>query len=160
MRKIILVSLLIFLFSLIIVPSALATTYNAGTSIYAYLNAGDNMVQFSGAYDWTQSVPPLASITVVNNDFDANCSVTVKWHDSSNNIISTSTITSNGSNVVTGPSGNTGFYLYESCADSTTPSPQPWSYLASETDSAGNILNFNVPPAPSGGGGTGSNGCT
>lgn len=133
---------------------AFAATYYAGTSIYVYLEAGDNNVQFSGSYHWAQSYPPIDSITVVNNNFSSNCNIKIDWYDSNNNIISTSNISSNGSNTVNGPAGNTHFAIYGSCSDSSTPSPQPWAYIASETDSQGNTLIFDAPAPPSSGGGS------
>lgn len=133
---------------------ALAATYNANTSIYIYLKAGDNNAQFSGSYHWTQSYPPINSVTIVNNNFSANCNIKIDWYDSSNNVISTSNANSNGNNTINGPAGNTHFAIYGSCSDSSTPSPQPYSYILSETDSQGNVLIFDAPAPPSGGGGT------
>lgn len=142
------ISLLVICCMFLLPVPAFAATYYAGTSIYLYLEAGDSNVQFSGSYHWAQSVPPLASITIVNNNFNSNCNVRVDWYDSYNNIIGTSNVSSNGSNKINGPAGNTHFAIYGSCSDDETPSPQPWSYIAYETDSQGNILIFDVPSAP------------
>lgn len=150
MRKLSSIIITVFMLAWSCVP-AFAATYYANTSIYIYLDAGDNNVPFTGGYHWAQSYPPITSITIVNNSFSTNCNVRIDWHDSSNNVIGSSNVSSNGSNTVSGPAGNRGFTIYGSCSDATTPSPQPWSYIHSETDSQGNILIFDAPSAPSGG---------
>jgi len=159
MKRSIIPLLAAIVISFIMATPALATTYNTSDEVYWYASAGDNNVMFTGtATDPSGFGPDIASVTIVNNNFDSNTSVTIEFRDASNSTISSTSITANGTQTVTAPSGTYYVEPYGTCTDTTLPNPPPWSYISQMTDTSGNVWVFGVPSAPSGSGGSGT--CT